>query len=153
MGGGYKRGQRRPGDVKRCGCGGEKDRREQWDRGQFECDVTEYSDGQVHQWLRRASKGFLVQMLCARTPATLLLDLSVAANAAITDAHVALALHELVRQGSGRGAGRAKLKRSFAPLRLRSPAARAAAQSRQFVQWPVSGVLLLAPCRCCGRGR
>lgn len=55
-------------------------------------------------------------MLCAQTPATLLLGLSVAANAAITDAHVALALHGLARQGSRRGAGRAKLKRSFAPL-------------------------------------
>ncbi|KAJ4992227.1 hypothetical protein SVAN01_02246 [Stagonosporopsis vannaccii] len=119
-------------------------RRERWVRGQFERNVTKYTGEQERQWPWRASKGFLPQMLCARTPATLLLDLSVAANAAITDTHVALPLHELVWQGSCRGAGKAKLKRSF--TLWVAPAASAARAQRSHVsrstRRPVSGMFL-----------
>lgn len=105
--------------------------------------MTECLGEQELQWPWRASKGFLLQMLCARTPATLLLDLSVAANATITDTHVALA----ALQGSRRGAGKAKLKRSFAPLG--NPAGSTAASVQrshvsEFSARPVSGVLLFA---------
>lgn len=73
------------------------------------------------------------------------LDLSAAANVALPLRAV------LARQGSRRGAGKAKLKRFFAPLG--NPAGDTAAQSRQVVESPAGEWVAFFSCAAAGPAR
>ena len=124
---GQMKGKRSSSNV-RCRFGGGEKRTVGARAGRGWCDGC--LGEQEHQWPWRASKGFLLQMLCARTPATLLLDLSVAPS------RTRMWRWRLCRVR--RGAGKAKLKRSFAPWATPQPRRRACrqrgAQSRQWVE-------------------